>query len=334
MSSSCFAALIFVTLTCAIHAQSSNSRVNDPVEPVSSDWSDWYRPVENPVFTTEHGNNHDAVLFVDRSMAYPYRLIVSHESSGADLWRTKNFSWNSSSWELVSGEYNIAGHYEYDDGVHVDGTYYIYEQGNVYTFAGSLKEANGNWKKRGTFPDAIDDIGVYYEDGLFHIFGEYGSFPHGPDGTSLAHYRSSTGLGNWERVDKQAVDPNPDGGDKYGVGDPTITKIEGKYYIYCDLETGEYPYRITGWRSDAISGPYDYMGQLMLPRWDKTEHWDNHRVQDPDIAYIPDLNRFAIVCNMKDHDGNPGGEFPHLGENNTRVIGWFYSKKKRTDQNE
>lgn len=295
----------------------------------SSDWTEWYRPAENPVFTTDYGNNHDTLLFVDTDRAYPYKLIISHEPSHAYLWRTKHFSWSSASWELASKEYNIAGHYEYDDGVRVDGTYYIYEAGNVYTFSGSLEEADGNWEKNGSFPGAIDDLGVYHEDGVFHVFGEYGNFPHGPDGTSLAHYRSETGLGDWELVDKKAVNPNPGGGNDYGTGDPTIEKIEGDYYVYCDLETGGTPYRIMGWKSSDINEPFEFLGILMRPRSDETGQWDNYRVQDPDIAYIPDLSRYAIVCNMKDHDGIPGNmkDFPNLGQNHSRVAGWFYSRK-------
>lgn len=311
-----------------VTAQSRGVPIEHPMEPATSDWSYWYRPAEDPVFTTEHGNNHDAIFFVDSSREYPYKLIVSHESSHADLWRAKEFSWNSSSWELVSDTYNIAGHYEYDDGVRVDGTYYIYEQGNVYTFSGSLEEADGNWKNRGNFPGEVDDIGVYYEDGVFHIFGEYGKFPHGPDGSSLAHYRSTTGLGDWELVNKKAVDPNPDGGHRYGTGDPTIEKIEGAYYVFCDLETKGHPYRMTAWGSNDLNGSFTYLGQPMRPRSDETKHWDNYRVQDPDIAYVPDLSRYVIVCNMKDHDGTPGGDFPNLDGDNTRVIGWFYSAKQ------
>lgn len=73
-------------------------------------------PLDNPVFTKNHGNNPDSILFVDMSLEYPYHLIVSHEPSGAHLWRTKTFSWDSADWELVSDQYNIGGHYEYDDG--------------------------------------------------------------------------------------------------------------------------------------------------------------------------------------------------------------------------
>lgn len=303
-------------------------------EKVDSDWTEWYRPVEEPVFTTAHGNNHDSILFVDMDEEYPYKLIVSHEPSHAYLWRTKHFSWSSVNWELVSKKYNIAGHYEYDDGVKVNGTYYIYEVGNVYTYSGSLEDADGNWKKRGTFPDQIDDIGVYHENGVFHVFGEYGEFPHGPDGTSLAHFRSDSGFGNWELVDKKAVDPNPDGGRKYGTGDPTIAKIEGSYYIYCDLEMKGTPYRIMGWKSSDINEPFTFLGILMTPRSDQTANWDNYRVQDPDIGYIPDLNRYVMVCNMKDHDGVPGNmkDFPNLGDGNTRVNGWFYSRKTIGEQ--
>ena len=187
---------------------------------------DWERPVDNPVFTTTFGNNHDSVLFVDPELEYPYHLIISHTTKAAHLWRAKKFSWSSADWELVSDQYVIGKHYEYDDGVKVDGTYYLYEEGIVYTFTGPLEEASGKWKAAGTFPSKqCDDIGIYYEDGVFHMFGEHGHFPHGPDGTSLAHFSSTTGLGDWKLVNAKAVDPNPDGGHKYGVGDATIEKI-------------------------------------------------------------------------------------------------------------
>ena len=296
-------------------------------------WAGWYRPADQPVFTTEYGNNHDAILFVEPEREYPYHLIVSHEQSGAQLWRTKDFSWNSASWELVSDQYNISGHYEYDDAVKVDGTYYIFEAGNVYTYSGPLEEADGNWTVAGSFPaDECDDLGVYYEDGVFHIFGEFGHFPHGPDGTSLSHFTSTTGLGDWRLVDEKAVNPNPDGGNRYGVGDPTIAKIQGTYYLYCDRESKGSPYKVIGWKSDDINEPFRYTGKVLKPRSDQTDDWDNHRIQDADIGYIPQLSRYVMVCNMKDNDGNPGdpgGIFTsdHLDNNQTRVIGFFYSKE-------
>ena len=297
-------------------------------EPEPRGWAEWYRPVDNPVFTTTHGNNHDSVLFVEPELEYPYHLIVSHEPEAAHLWRAKTFSWSSDAWELVSDQYVIGRHYEYDDGVKVGDTYYIYEQGIVYTFTGALEDASGQWKKAGTFPkDQCDDAGVFYENGVFHLFGEYGDFPHGPDGTSLSHFTSTTGLGDWKLENPKAVDPNPDGGHTYGVGDPTIEKIEGMYYIFCDRESEGVPYRVIGWRASTIGGPYEYLGITMAPRSEETDDWDNYRIQDADIGYIPELGRYVMTCNMKDHDGNPGGNFPTLGKYQSRVIGVFYSKK-------
>lgn len=292
-------------------------------------WADWYRPVDNPVFNTEMGNNHDAVLFVEPELAYPYHLIVSHEAEAAHLWRAKAFSWSSADWELVSDDYQIDAHYEFDDGVKVGDTYYVYEQGKVYTFTGPLEEVSGEWKEAGTFPkDECDDAGVFYEDGVFHLFGEYGDFPHGPDGTSLSHFTSRTGLGDWTLVNPKAVDPNPDGGNTYGVGDPTIVKIDGVYYLFCDRESEGVPYRVIAWKSESLYAPFAYMGVAAAPRSDEEDDWDNYRIQDADVAYAPELGRYVMVCNMKDHDGNPGGDFPTLGKNQSRVIGVFYSKLK------
>ncbi|MEK9773958.1 MAG: hypothetical protein VW576_10395 [Opitutae bacterium] len=271
------------------------------------------------------GNNHDSVLFVDPELEYPYHLIISHTTEAAHLWRAKKFSWSSADWELVSNKYVIGKHYEYDDGVKVDGTYYLYEEGIVYTFSGPLEEASGKWKAAGTFPSKqCDDIGIYYEDGVFHMFGEHGHFPHGPDGTSLAHFSSITGLGDWKLVNAKAVDPNPDGGHKYGVGDATIEKIHGTYYIFCDRESKGSPYKVVAWKSKDINQPFEYVGKAITPRSEEVDDWDNHRIQDPDIAYIPELSRYVITANMMDRDGNPGGNFPGLKGNMTRVIGVFY----------
>ncbi len=294
-------------------------------------WVGWHRPVDANVFEATKGNNHDSILFVEPELEYPYHLIISHTPEFAHLWRTKKFSWSSQDWELISGEYKIGNHYEYDDGVKVDGTYYIYEEGEVFTYSGRLEDSNGEWKISGSFPHGqCDDIGIYYEDGLFHMFGEHGDFPHGPDGTSLAHFTSETGLGDWEMENPKAVDPNPNGGNKYGVGDATIAKIEGTYYLFCDRESKGDPYKVTAWRSKSLSEPFEYLGKAITPRSEEVDDWDNYRIQDADIAFIPDLNRFVMTCNMMDKDGNPGGKFSGsgLGKKSTRVIGMFYSNMK------
>ena len=294
---------------------------------------DWKRPVDNPVFTSTFGNNHDSVLFVEPELEYPYHLIISHTPEAAHLWRAKTFSWSSDDWELVSDQYKIGNHYEYDDGVKVDGTYYLYEEGIVYTYSGPLEEASGKWKAAGTFPHKqCDDIGIYYEDGVFHMFGEHGNFPHGPDGTSLAHFSSTTGLGDWTLVNAKAVDPNPNGGHTYGVGDATIAKIDGQYYIFCDRESKGSPYKVVAWRSKDINAPFEYLGKAITPRSDEVDDWDNHRIQDPDIAYIPELGGHVMTCNMMDRDGNPGGNFPTLRGKMTRVIGVFYHGSARSAQ--
>jgi len=302
-------------------------------------WDKWHRPVENPVFTINHSNNHDAVLFVEPGEEYPYHLIVSGWGCTSDreglpeaayLWRARKFSWTSRDWELVTDDFQIGCHYEYDDGVKVDGKYYIFEQGVVYTYEGDLDDAAGKWIPEGEFPmDLCDDVGVFYENGTFHLFGEYGNFPHGPDGTSLSHLTSKTGLGDWTLVDSVAVNPNPGGGNAYGVGDPTIVKIEDEYFIYCDIESQGSPYKIIVWKSPSLDQPFEYIGVAMQARVGESDNWDNYRVQDADIAYIPELKRFVAVCNMMDRDGYPGGYFPKL-DGYTRVVGFFYSDSTLT----
>ena len=190
--------LLFACVTSVTNAQDCENRESSAFAPLA-----WRRPVDNPVFTSDFGNNHDAVLFVEPELEYPYHLIISHTAKAAQLWRAKKFSWNSADWELVEKKYKIGKHYEYDDGVKVGDTYYLFEAGIVYTFTGDLAESSGKWKKAGTFPKKqCDDIGVFCEEGVFHIFGEFGKFPHGADGTSLAHFTSLTGLGDWKLVNK------------------------------------------------------------------------------------------------------------------------------------
>ena len=146
---------------CCLCYAGETSQSKDP-------WVQWYRPVDNPVFNTTKGNNHDSIFFVEPELEYPYHLIVSHTPWAAHLWRTKKFSWSSSNWELVSDDYIIGNHYEYDDGVKVDGIYYIYEAGKVYTLSDTLEEGSGKWKVAGAFPkEKCEDVGVYYEDEVF-----------------------------------------------------------------------------------------------------------------------------------------------------------------------
>jgi hypothetical protein len=292
-------------------------------------WTEWYRPVDSPVFSTSNGNNHDPIIFYEPTgSTYKYYLIISHESSNAFLWGANSFSWDSADWTLISGNYQINSQYEYDDAVKVGGTYYIYEDGKVLTYTGDLVNSSGNWANAGTFPKSTcDDIGVFYENGLFHIFGENGVYPDGFDGLRLSHYTSTTGVGDWTLVSTHAVDPNPDGGSTYGVGDPTIAKIGDVYYLFCDRESIGSPYRVTAWSSTDINQPFEYLGVAMAPRSDETDDWDNYRIQDADIQYIPELKRFIMVCNMMDTDGtNPDGIPPFLPNNTTRVVGTFYSQ--------
>ena len=52
----------------------------------------------------------------------------------------------------MSDQYKIGNFYEYDDGVKVDGTYYVYEGGKVFTYSGPLEDSSGKWKGVEPFP--------------------------------------------------------------------------------------------------------------------------------------------------------------------------------------
>ena len=210
-------------------------------------WLGWHRPVDANVFATTMGNNHDSVLFVEPELKYPYHLIVSHTPNLLICGEPRNSHGVVKDWELVSDQYKIGNFYEYDDGVKVDGTYYIYEGGKVFTYSGPLEDSNGKWKVTGSFPHKeCDDIGFTTRTDFSHVWRTW-SFPT-DRWNSLAHFTSKTGLGDWEMVNPKAVDPNPKGGHKYGVGDATIV-LRGNYYIYCDRESQGSPYKVTAWRS-------------------------------------------------------------------------------------
>src|SRR5690606_11774253 len=110
-------------------------------------------------------------------------------------------------------------------------------------------------------------------------------------------------------------------------------KIDGTYYLYCDRETEDLPYRITAWKSKDINQPFEFIGLAIEPRSDRESDWDNHRIQDGDIGYVEELSKYVMFCNMKDIDGKPGPpqdklfESNHLKGNETRVIGVFYSEE-------
>ena len=140
-------------------------------------------------------------------------------------------------------------------------------------------------------------------------------------------------------MNPKAVDANPDGGNTYGVGDATIAKIDGTYYLYCDRETKDSPYKIVAWKTDDIMKPFELIGVAIKPRSERTQDWDNYRIQDGDLEYIPELGKFVMTCNMMDKDGTPGWPNKKLQEmqaneksgglkkSATRVIGIFYNEK-------
>jgi hypothetical protein len=70
------------------------------------------------------------------------------------------------------------------------------------------------------------------------------------------------------------------------------------------------------------------MGVVIAPRSDRTDDWDNYRIQDGEIGYVPEMSRYVMLCNMYDDDGSPGASFPNLPDRHTRVIGTFYSRAR------
>ncbi|MEC8789961.1 MAG: hypothetical protein VXX29_01900, partial [Verrucomicrobiota bacterium] len=79
----------------------------------------------------------------------------------------------------------------------------------------------------------------------------------------------------------------------------------------------------------ALFEPFEYLGKAITPRSNEVDDWDNYRIQDADIAFVPELNRYVMTCNMMDTDGIRGGNFSGSGlvKKSTRVIGVFYSNR-------
>ena len=297
-----------------------------------NDMDEWYRPVDQSIFSSNHQNRHDCAVLVNSSWEYPYYIVIStdHSEEYFEVWKTQTWNYSSSEWTLVNANYNIFDNsapydepYELDDIIQKDGIYYAYEDSEVWSYDGGinglLDGGDGAWSQVGTFPGTprvCADIGVWYDDpadggdGLVHIFGEHGTFNHPAttDGSELSHYTSKTGYDNWVLVDDNAVEPNPgvpDGAGTYGVGDATITKINNRYYLACDRESVGHPYNITMWYSDDINGSFTYIGQPITCRWQYTDDWDNYRVQDGDFVEFHDGSGYAMMMNWKDTDGTP-----------------------------
>jgi len=67
---SVFPCLIFFLLGgVSTSCSSSHEKLKDD-ELGPSDWTKWVWPVDQPVFSTEYGNNHDAILFVEPHSDY------------------------------------------------------------------------------------------------------------------------------------------------------------------------------------------------------------------------------------------------------------------------
>lgn len=208
-------------------------------------------------------NNHDALYFRDRGKHY---LIVSGEKierlySSDDLEK----------WVLVDPAYSVAGTYELDDGITVQGKHYIFEAGIIYRLEGSMEA--GDWRAWGKAP--ADDVGVYFDGQTAHLFGEAGKYKYGYDGSRIAYW-TSTDLQDWELVNNSAIAIEGLHGGPYGVGDPSLVKRD-KWYLTTDIESPGVPYRVALWSADKLGDRFEYEGIL-------AEADDAYRVQDAELV--------------------------------------------------
>ena len=105
----------------------------------ASDFTTWERPADQPVFTVDHNTNHDAVFFVEPETAYPYKMIVCHRDR-EDLWRTTEFHWSASHWELVDDAYRVAGgaRWRATPSVRVSGSYRMERGAGAFLSSGDV----------------------------------------------------------------------------------------------------------------------------------------------------------------------------------------------------
>ncbi|WP_137679579.1 hypothetical protein [Aurantiacibacter suaedae] len=271
----------------------------------------------------QFGNNHDPVYLPGvKGSEYNNYLIISGVDGVRQLYGANSLSNNPNNWKLVNENLKISEDYELDDGIMVNGIYYIFENGNIYEVDVPLENSSGKWNVVGHFPKELDDIGVYYDGSILHIFGEYGEYSGGYDGARLAYATSDLTFKNWNIVSTNILDPNTKPESNWGVGDPSLIVLGGRVIMITDIEGPGDPYRIALWESDGFGRNFNFAGILAAPA-PGNAGYNNYRVQDGDFAVSAD-GQIYMFANWMDTDGNPGHKLPLFSEGWTRVVGGYH----------
>lgn len=276
---------------------------------------------ERPI-ADQFGNNHDAVYLPGQAGSkWRHYLVISGVGGIGQLYGSQQLTADASGWTLLDDDYTVAPHYELDDGLLIDGTYYIFEGRSIYAFSGELEGSSGQWVQAGRVPAYIDDIGVYFDGETVHAYGEYGRFAHGHDGVSIAYVRTDPSFQDWELVSTSIANPNTLPGAEWGVGDPTLLVHNGRILMITDIEALGIPYRMALWESEGFDRNFDFAGILATPR-PGTADYNNYRVQDGEFA-IEGNGDIFLFANWMDTDGNPGQSLPNFSAGWTRLVGGY-----------
>ena len=277
--------------------------------------------VERPI-ADQFGNNHDAVYLPGREGDnWRHYLIISGVGGIGQLYGSQRLTADASGWTLLDDDYSVAPRYELDDGLLIDGTYYIFEGRKIYAFSGELESSSNAWVEAGSVPAYVDDIGVYYDGETVHAYGEYGRFAHGHDGVSIAYLTTDKTFSQWQLINTSIANPNTLPGADWGVGDPTLLVHDDRVLMVTDIEAKGIPYRMALWESEGFDRNFDFAGILAAPR-EGTADYNNHRVQDGEFAIESDGSVF-LFANWMDKDGNPGKSLPKFSAEWTRLVGGY-----------
>ncbi|WP_135363022.1 glycoside hydrolase family protein [Halosimplex halophilum] len=255
-------------------------------------------------------NSHDAVVFDDSADAY--HLLVHNSNRRRILLRSvePELPTNASGWEPV--ELTVNGRNpggSIDTAVEVNGTYYAYQDGQVYT---STTLAAEKWTHRSDSPPG-QDHGVYYDTatGRFHLFYEAGD-REDHSGLAIGHATSPNGVTDW------TVRPpvyNTSG--RYKVGDFEVVEQDGVYFMFGDYTTDHPQYSVSVWANDDLYTNFTRVDTVMAPSGNDSATLDGYGIQDADVVRVGSDGRYVMFAHG--HTGETGPRYLHTFTGRIRV---------------
>ncbi len=274
------------------------------------------------VMSLAYANLHDAVYLEGQTGdVFNHYLLLANEPGRAVLLGSDRLSTDPMDWTTVSDRYAVHDYYESDDAISVDGRHYLFEEGQIFELVGDPAEGSGHWKVVGTYPDETDDVGVFFDGETLHLLGEYGKFPHGFDGTSIAYFTGDLTFERWDVVDLAIAEPTGILPSKWGLGDATVAVADEGILLITDIESQDIPYHLALWIASSWGEPFRFAGIIAAPMGG-TNELDNHRVQDGEVVPTED-GGFVLFANWRDIDGISRQNVPVMPDGTTRFVGSY-----------